>query len=182
MSVSRQSAAIIDEEEAVLSPWVTVAAKRVRLPGSESPQVYHALRQHDYVTVLALDPQGRIPLVRQFRPAVGRETLELPGGLHDGGGTPAETASGELEEEAGLRPIVPLIPLGCFDPDSGRLENQFWGFFAAQTEMITGWQPEPGVSREAMTPDELISAIEAGRFTMALHIALIGLARMRGLI
>ena len=182
MSAAPQGPAILNEEEIVLSPWVTVATKHVRLLGNDEPQVYHALKQHDYVSVLALDPNGCVPLVRQFRPAVGRETLELPGGLHDGTGTPAETASGELEEEAGFRPIEPLMPLGCFDPDTGRLENRFWGFFAAHTEPVEGWQPEAGVTREAMAPEELVAAIDSGRFTMALHVALIGLGRMRGLI
>lgn len=164
-----------------MSPWVTVAAKQVVLPG-RAPQVYHALRQHDYVTVLALDPQGHVPLVRQYRPALSRETLELPGGLHDGDGAPADSAVAELAEEAGLRPIDPLTPLGCFDPDSGRLENRFWGFFAPRTEPVPGFRPEPGLVRESLTPDALIGAINEGRFTMALHIALIGLARLRGLI
>ena len=85
-------------------------------------------------------------------------------------------------EEAGLRPIDPLTPLGCFDPDSGRLENRFWGFFAPRTEPEPGFRPEPGLVRDSLTPDALIGAINEGRFTMALHIALIGLARLRGLI
>lgn len=165
-----------------LSPWVTVTAKHVRLPGRDGVHVYHALRQHDYTTVLALDPDGRVPLVRQYRPAVERETLELPGGLHDGEDTPERTAVVELAEEAGLRVVGALVPLGCFDPDTGRLENRFWGYFAPRTERIADWTPEPGVACETIAVDELIAAIDEGRFTMAPHIALIGLARMRGLL
>lgn len=48
---------------------------------------------------------GRILLIRQYRPAIDRETLELPAGAKDSSGEdPAVTAARELEEETGYRP------------------------------------------------------------------------------
>lgn len=50
-------------------------------------------------------PDGRILLIRQFRPAIDREALELPAGARDASGEdPAVTAGRELEEETGYRP------------------------------------------------------------------------------
>lgn len=50
-------------------------------------------------------PDGRILLIRQFRPVIDRETLELPAGARDSSGEdPAVTAARELEEETGYRP------------------------------------------------------------------------------
>ena len=50
-------------------------------------------------------PDGRVLLIRQFRPAIDRETLELPAGARDSSGEdPAVTAARELEEETGYRP------------------------------------------------------------------------------
>lgn len=50
-------------------------------------------------------PDGRILLIRQYRPAIDRETLELPAGARDASGEdPAKTAARELEEETGYRP------------------------------------------------------------------------------
>jgi 8-oxo-dGTP pyrophosphatase MutT (NUDIX family) len=55
------------------------------------------------VAVVALDGEGRIVLVRQHRPALGREVWELPAGLEDvAGEAPADTAVRELAEEADL--------------------------------------------------------------------------------
>ncbi|MDO5132436.1 MAG: NUDIX hydrolase [Eubacteriales bacterium] len=50
-------------------------------------------------------PDGRILLIRQYRPAIDREALELPAGACDAGDPdPLTTAARELEEETGYRP------------------------------------------------------------------------------
>lgn len=57
----------------------------------------------DAVAVVAIDAEGRVVLVRQRRPAVGANVLELPAGLIDDGEEPLATAKRELREETGLR-------------------------------------------------------------------------------
>ncbi len=63
------------------------------------------------VAVLAMR-DGRVLGVRQHRPAVERDTWELPAGLIDPGETPHEAAARELAEEAKLggrlRPLVTM--------------------------------------------------------------------------
>jgi ADP-ribose pyrophosphatase len=51
--------------------------------------------------ILALDEQGRVLLVRQHRPAVQADVLELPAGLVDAGESPEACALRELQEETG---------------------------------------------------------------------------------
>lgn len=53
--------------------------------------------------VVAVDEYGRIPLVEQYRIAIGRTTLELPAGKVDAGEDPLVCARRELSEETGLR-------------------------------------------------------------------------------
>ena len=171
-------ARILGAERSTLSPWVTLVARTVERAGG-APQVFHSLAQADYVSVLALTPDGRIPLVHQFRPAVEKVTLELPGGLLDSREAPAAVAARELEEEAGLRASAAPVLLANLVPDTGRLENRFWCFFI-RAEPLAQWHPEPGVERLLVTRGELRAAILDGRFDHALHIALIGLAVMRG--
>ena len=58
------------------TPWFEVVAKRMN--GDASP--YYSLRMPDCVSVIALTAEKQVVLVRQYRPAVERYTLELPGG------------------------------------------------------------------------------------------------------
>ena len=51
--------------------------------------------------VVPLLPDGRILLVRQYRPVIGRETLELPAGCREAGEDSASAAARELREETG---------------------------------------------------------------------------------
>ena len=55
--------------------------------------------------VVPVLPDGQILLIRQYRPAIDREALELPAGACDSGDPdPMVTAARELEEETGYRP------------------------------------------------------------------------------
>ena len=64
---------------------------------------YEIAESADAVAVVAIDVESRVVLVRQRRPAVGADVLELPAGLIDDGEDPLATAKRELREETGLR-------------------------------------------------------------------------------
>lgn len=51
--------------------------------------------------VVAINAQGEVALVRQFRYAAGAELIEIPAGKIDPGENPRQTAIRELAEEAG---------------------------------------------------------------------------------
>jgi len=53
--------------------------------------------------VVALNAEGRVCLLRQYRHAVGGWLWELPAGKLDGGEAPLLCAQRELEEEAGMQ-------------------------------------------------------------------------------
>jgi ADP-ribose pyrophosphatase len=81
---------------------------------------YEIVERADSVAVVAVDRDGCVVLVRQFRPPVRGELLELPAGTVDEGEDPETTARRELEEEVGLRggrwevgPVVYSTPGFC---------------------------------------------------------------------
>ena len=63
---------IVDRKVEFETPWFQLVSKRVA--GESAP--YYALRVQDYVCVVAFTAQDELVLVRQYRPAVERHTLE----------------------------------------------------------------------------------------------------------
>ena len=55
------------------------------------------------VIVATIEPEGKLVLVKQFRPPAGRYLVEFPAGLVDPGETAEATAVRELWEETGYR-------------------------------------------------------------------------------
>ena len=66
-----------------VSPWMAIIEREVEFAEDASPELYHAVGQADYIAIVALTPEGKIPIVRQYRPALERFTWELPAGLVD---------------------------------------------------------------------------------------------------
>lgn len=173
---------ILSRDLTPLSPWVTLVERTFRRASGQPVEKFHSLRQADYVSVLGRRADGGIPLVRQFRPALEAQTLELPGGLLEKGESPADTARRELYEETGYRLTSPLVELACLQPDTGRLENRLWCYFAADIEFTPDWQAEDGVETVMTEIDELKRLILEAEFNHALHVAVVCLAQLRDLL
>ena len=162
-----------------VSPWVSLVENRVVAAPDDAGAIYHSIDTMDYVSVLAVTADGRIPVVRQFRPAVRRFTLEFPGGLRDGDEAPEACAIRELAEEVGLA-ASQIQPLATMLPDSGRLGNRMWTFFAPGVVPVPDWRPETDVEHRMVTSAELHALALEGTFDHAPHVAMLGMAVMRG--
>ena len=74
------------------------------------------------VAIVAIDPEGEVLMVRQFRKPVGEVLLEIPAGVVEDGEEPLDSAHRELEEET--------------------------GYMAGRMERIGGFYSSPGYSTE----------------------------------
>ena len=81
--------------------------------GSESPFPVIEMRRGS--SVLAIDDTEHVYLVREFKYAIDRPSLEVISGGADDGEEPAHAATRELEEEAGLL-AREWIACGSIDP------------------------------------------------------------------
>jgi ADP-ribose pyrophosphatase len=158
---------------------MSILAREVEFARDAEPQVYHAVDQADYVSIVAVTPDGRFPLVRQYRPALEDYTWELPCGTVDPGEDAAETCRRELLEETGFA-TQSIRRLGNGSPCTGRLNNRIHAFYVATGEQVG--EPEPGITTRLVTARELARMIRAGEFVSQLHIGSLMLAELYGLI
>lgn len=80
---------------------IRVNVERVQLPNG-STATLEIIHHPGGAAIVALDEQGRICLLRQFRHAAGGWIWELPAGKIDNREPPLQTAQRELAEEAGM--------------------------------------------------------------------------------
>lgn len=99
--MSEHSYDVLSSETVYAGRIISVRKDVVSMPGQTSSQ-RDVVEHPGAVGVVALDSQGRVLLVNQYRHPVRRRLDELPAGLLDVEGEPAlETAKRELAEEAG---------------------------------------------------------------------------------
>lgn len=94
----------------------TVSSKRIydgrvvslRVDTIEAPGGRRTTREivehAECVAIVALDADGNVILVRQFRKAVGKPLLEIPAGGVDPGENPEDCVRREMQEETGFYP------------------------------------------------------------------------------
>lgn len=98
----------------------------VRMPG-DATVVREVVEHYGAVAIVAMDDDGNIPMIYQYRHPLGRRLWELPAGLLDVSGEPPHhTAARELQEEAGLQAnawevLVDLDSTPGFSDESVRL-------------------------------------------------------------
>ena len=122
-------------------------------PGAK-PELYHAVGQQDYTASSRARRVDRIPIVRQYRPALERFTWELPAGLVDKGEAPEVCCRRELLEETGFT-ARSVHMLGSYAACTARLSNRIHSFFVETGPRSDRPTTEPGMELKLVAPKEL---------------------------
>lgn len=94
---------VLDSRRVFTGRVAAVRSDQVAMPGGATSQ-RDVLELPGAVGIVALDADGRVLLVRQYRHPVGRRLWEIPAGLLDSTTeTPVEAGERELAEEGFLR-------------------------------------------------------------------------------
>ncbi len=94
----------MQKETVFSSEWISIEAQH---RGDDVPALngkpFYKVLLPDGVLILPVTPDGQLVLIKQFRPAVDRCTIEIPAGGINPGELPADAACRELYEETGYR-------------------------------------------------------------------------------
>ena len=172
---------ILKVERTRISPWLEIVARDVRFSRDAAEETYYAIAQPDYVAVLAVTPDQRVLLVRQYRPAIERFSLELPAGIVDPDEDPLETAKRELLEETGYH-TVSIERIGQCATCSSRISNTTHSFFVRTGDRVADFVEEQGVRVSLVSPSELRRLVLAGAFGELTHLGVLAQASARGLL
>ena len=110
-------------------PWLTVRRDKVRLPTGTVHPEYYVLEYPTWVNVIALTPEGKFVMVKQYRHGLGIVATELCAGVAEAGEEPMEAAKRELLEETGFGGgDWELLSVLCANP--GSQNNLSYSFIA----------------------------------------------------
>lgn len=114
---------------------------RYRLPRSDQEAPFFILESPDWVNVIPLTDEGEVILIRQYRFGLETITLEIPGGMVEGGLSPLETGRKELLEETGYA-SEDWEYLGYVHPNPAFLTNRCHTFLARGVKKVAEIDPD----------------------------------------
>ena len=138
-----------------------VRREHYRLPDGRAASL-DAVRYRNVAAVVPLLPDGRVVLVRQFRPIVDAELWEVPAGTIEPGESPEACARRELREEAGYE-AGRLLPLGEAWADPGLTDERIFFFVARDlTPVPRALDPDEHIEVALVPLERAYQMIEAG--------------------
>ncbi len=143
---------------------------------------FEMVRHPGGAAVLPLLPDGRVLLIRQFRPAAGGMLLEIPAGKLEPGEPPEQCARREIEEEAGFS-AGRIEPLGRMLTAPGFCDEMLHLFVARDLSQVPSrLEPDEYIETAPLqVEDALKMALEGKIADGKTQLALL-LARGQGMI
>jgi ADP-ribose diphosphatase len=142
---------------------------RYRHPGRNRERDFVVIQAPDWVNVIALTPDRRLVLVRQFRFGIDDFSLEIPGGVMEPGEDPLAAAQRELREETGHTGRS-VRELGSVHPNPAIMNNVCHLVLVEGAERTAAlhWDHDEEIEVLTVPVDEVFAWARAGRIRHAL--------------
>lgn len=124
---------------------------------------HYRINSPDGVLIVALTERHEVILVKQFRPAIRRSTLELPSGAVDAGETALQAAARELYEETGYT-CSSLVEIGPGRLMANRHACREFGFFGTGAVRHAGFRPRDDIEVMTVPVEEFRALVVSGTF------------------
>lgn len=142
---------------------VKITVDKLRMPDGSEAYRETVIRGKNAAAVLAVDNDGSLIFVRQYRHAFGEMLLEIPAGVLEDGEEPEKGVLRELEEETGKK--AETLEFLCeMYPTVGYCTEKIQLFIA--TDLTEGQQKldaDEFLEIEKYTPEEAVKMIYKGQ-------------------
>lgn len=154
---------VIESTECLHKGFCSLYREQLLLPNGHTQTYYSVKTKPLAALVVATTPQGEYILVKEYRHAVDRELIGLPGGFIEEGEEPIKAAKRELLEETGYL-AEEIYQIGESFPLPGLLTQQVLFFHAKAAQLVTAPHLDTGEMLETliMLPSQLHRAIREG--------------------
>ena len=154
-----------EAKECIHQGFCSLYRQRLHLANGHIQTYYNVETRPSAALVVATTPQGAYILVREYRHAVGRVLIGLPGGFIENGEPPMEAARRELLEETGYQ-AAEIRQIGSSFPLPGLLSQHVFFFHASEVCQVQAPHLDSGESLETLvwTPQQLFQAIQEGAY------------------
>lgn len=142
---------------------------RFRHPGRQAERDFVVIDAPDWVNVVALTPDERLVLVRQFRYGINEFSLEIPGGIIEPGEEPVAAGVRELQEETGYTGSAARL-IGAVHPNPAFQSNRSH-FVLVENAVPSGelaWDTDEEIEVSTAPVAEVLRQAHAGEITHGL--------------
>jgi len=154
-------------EEIIYHGRILDLAREVHSMPDNRESSFEIIHHPGGAAALPILEDGRLLLIRQFRPAIQDYIYEIPAGRLEIGETPASCVERELQEEIGYRPGH-LESLGYVYSSVGFCNEQIHLFIATDLQQTqTAHEPDEFIEPLVVTLDDALEMISAGTITDA---------------
>jgi 8-oxo-dGTP pyrophosphatase MutT (NUDIX family) len=156
------------------TPVFEVRKFSCRSPKDVLGKNFSILQCPDWVQTLAVTPDEKAVLVRQYRQGTREISLELPGGVIEPGQTPLEAGRRELMEETGYAAEA-FHQLAAFRPNPAIQTNTAYAFVADNAVLSgpTNFDPNEDLDLVLAPLEELRDLVLQGKIDHVIMVAAI---------
>ena len=141
-------------------------------PRTKKEHPFIVLDGNDWINIIALTPEKKIVLVRQYRFGTSKSELEIPGGIIEEGEDPLDAGIRELKEETGYAGNKAQY-LGHIDPNPAFQTNKCHTILVEDCQKVDEQNLDPGedIQVEMASEQEINNYINEGTIRHSLVIS-----------